>query len=160
YPAPDYIDERITTRYLRIEDRDHATQALRFVNPDIEGFSGTGRLREIDAQSILNATAVGYVPNARLELQLLMLAEALGVELESWADCPLVLPEEEEPEGFVTDLKPVAAQMAEKDQRYRPARGNAGQIRTVQSIFVDEGRIEGGLRGLKSRDMEFVIPDD
>lgn len=162
YPAPDYIDERITTRYLRVEDTGMAgsQRPVRFGSPDIEGFSDSGRLREIDAQNILNATAVGYVPNTRLELQILMLAETLGLTLESWADCPLVLPEEDEPEGFTTDLKPVAAQMADKDARYRPSRGNAGQWRTVQSTFVDEGRIEGGLRGLKSCDMEFVIPDD
>ncbi|MBU0800869.1 MAG: class I SAM-dependent methyltransferase, partial [Alphaproteobacteria bacterium] len=161
YPAPDYIDERVSTRYLRIEDRDHKPQELRFVSSDIEGFSSTGRLREVDAQTILNATAVGYIPNARLELQILTLAEYLGITLESWADCPLVLPEDEDgPEGAITDLKAIAAQMAEKDSRYRPSRGNAGQIRTVQSIFVDEGRIEGGLRGLKSRDMEFVIADE
>lgn len=160
YPAPDYIDERIVTRYLRIEDRPHDTLEPRFVNPDLQGFVGTGRLREIDAQTILDASAVGYIPNARLELQVLALAEALGIELESWADCPLILPEEEPPSGGITDLKALAAQMAGKDSRYRPSRGTAGQLRTVQSIFVDEGRIEGGLRGLKSRDMEFVIADD
>jgi hypothetical protein len=160
YPAPDYIDERITTRYLRIEDRDHKPIEPRFVSADIEGFAAKGRLREIDAQNILNAIAVGYLPNARLETQILTLAEALGIELESWHDCPLVLPEEDIPEGMSTDLKAIAAQMAGTDSRYRNSRGTAGQIRTVQSIFVDEGRIEGGLRGLKSRDMEFVIADD
>jgi SAM-dependent methyltransferase len=160
YPAPDYIDERISTRYLRIEDREHKPMEPRFVSPDIEGFSGRGRLREMDAQSILNAIAVGYLPNARLETQILALADALGLELESWHDCPLVLPEEEPPEGAITDLKAIVAQMAGSDSRYRNSRGTAGQIRTVQSIFVDEGRIEGGLRGLKSRDMEFVIADD
>jgi hypothetical protein len=159
YPAPDYIDERIQTRYLRIEDRDHSVQEPRFISSDIEGFSTHGRLREMDAQTVLNAIAVGYIPNARLELQIMMLAEALNLQLESWADCPLVLPEEEPPES-PADLKAMAAAMAAKDSRYRPSRGSAGQIRTVQSIFVDEGRIEGGLRGLKSRDMEFVIPDD
>lgn len=160
YPAPDYIDERIVTRYLRIEDRDHKPMDPRVVSSDIEGFAARGRLREIDAQSILNAIAVGYLPNARLETQILTLAEALDIELESWHDCPLVLPEEETPEGVSTDLKAIVAQMAGTDSRYRNSRGTAGQIRTVQSIFVDEGRIEGGLRGLKSRDMEFVIADD
>lgn len=159
YPAPDYIDERIQTRYMRIEDRDYNVLEPRFISGDVEGFSTHGRLREIDAQSVLNAIAVGYMPNARLELQILTLAETLNLQLESWADCPLVLPEEEPPES-PADFKALAAMKAVKDNRYRPSRGSAGQIRTVQSIFVDEGQIEGGLRGLKSRDMEFAIPDD
>lgn len=159
YPAPDYIDERITTRYLRVEDKDYDTIEPRFTNPDIDGFSVKGRLREMDAQSLLNAMAVGFVPNARLEMQILALAEIHNIQLESWADCPLVLPEEDVPEGGMT-LKALAQRLGEKDNRYRPARGNAGQLRTVQSIFVDEGQIEGGLRGLKSRDMEFVISEE
>ncbi len=51
--------------------------------------------------------------------------------------------------------------MTETDTRFREIRGSAGNIRLVQSVFVDEGRDEGGgITGLAARDMEFIIPEE
>jgi hypothetical protein len=33
----------------------------------------------------------------------------------------------------------------------KEVRGTAGQLRTVHSVFVDEGQVDGGIEGLASR---------
>ncbi len=157
YPAPDSIDEMIKTRYLRIVER-NGPIVPKSVMEDITGFTSTGQLREVSAQHILNAISVGFIPNARLELQILALFEKLGLEAEAWDECPLVL-EESDPEDLF-DPQSFMKLRAEKDDRFKKVRGTAGQLRTMQSIFVDEGWVNGGVSGLASRDMEFVIPDD
>ncbi len=158
YPAPDYIDERIETRYLRIENSDSKPAEPKFITEDADGFSTRGRIRELDAQNILNAISAGLVPNARLETQLLALYQHVGIKPEVWAESPLQLPEEEIEE--VTSVKDLLSKMAEDDNRYKEVKGTAGDTRIIHSIFVDEGYDEGGVTGLASRDLDFVIPDD
>ena len=115
-------------------------------------------IREINAQSILNAISVGYIPNGRLETQILALYDLLGMEAETWDECPLAL-DSGIPENNL-DTKKFMAARAEKDKRFKNIKGTAGQLRSVKSIFVDEGWVEGGIEGLASRDVEFVISDD
>ena len=158
YPAPDSIDERIETKYLKVQ-KGQLSKTPRWISEDIQGFSTCGELRELDAQTILNAIGVGLVPTSRLELQILALYEKLGIDYEPWADCPLVLGTDES--SFTeTTLQKIIARLAESDDRYKETRGTAGQFKTVQSMFVDEGQSDGGIEGLASRDMEFVITDD
>jgi ubiquinone/menaquinone biosynthesis C-methylase UbiE/uncharacterized membrane protein YgcG len=161
YPAPEFIEERIPTRYLRYQDHDYTNLQIKHAMPDADGFTTNGRLREVDAQGILNAISVGFLPNSRLELQIVTLADALGIRMESWMECPLALPLEEFPDDRIKgDLIKVAKNMATPNKPYRPTRGTANQLRSVQSIFVDQSYNDGALRGVKSCEMEFVIPDD
>lgn len=156
YPAPESIDERIETRYLKIEKPTGAVH-LPHVSFDIEGFSTRGRLREIDAQAILNAVGVGLIPSSRLEIQILALYERLGLPYQAWADCPLIL-KEETPEE-VTQLEKIISRLSATDHRYKEVRGTAGQFRTVHATFVDEGQVDGGIEGLASRSMEFAVTE-
>ena len=48
----------------------------------------------------------------------------------------------------------------ERDDRFKKSAVAKGQLRTMQSIFVDEGWVQGGMSGLASRDMEFLISDE
>ncbi len=157
YPAPDYIDELIRTRFLRVTEHEGAIQP-KTAPDDITGFTTLGHLREVSAQSLLNAISVGFIPNARLELQILSLYEMLDIEAETWVDCPLTL-KESIPESTL-DGKDLMSKMAAKDNRYKKVKGSAGKLRSVQSIFIDEGHMEGGIVGMASRDMEFVISDE
>ncbi len=158
YPAPDFIDERVETRYLRIESGASRKNLNKTVNPDADGFSSHGRMREIDAQSLLNAISVGLIPNSRLEVQLLNLYYMLGIKAETWNECPLKI-QEEEPES-VLSMRDLLSQMASDDSRYKEVKGNAGQIRMINSIFVDEGYTNGGPQGLISKGVDFVVPGD
>lgn len=156
YPAPDTIDEFIKSWYLRVEPREGKIDP-KMLAEELRGFTTTGEVREVSAQSLLNAITVGLIPNARLELQIELLYERLGMDYQTWADCPLLLPEVE-PEN-VTDLKTFMAQAAQPDSRFKAARGSAGTLRTINSVFVDEGRAESGMNSLASRSVEFVISE-
>ena len=158
YPAPDYLDERIETRFLRVENRDGGVFDAKFEDEAYKGFSSKGRVREVNAQSVLDAIAVGIIPNARLEQQIIMLFSMLDMKAESWDECPLILTEEE-PERKA-DLKDIVLRKASPDNRFKNIKGTTGHLRTIQSTFVDEGWVEGGLAGLASRDLEFIISDE
>jgi hypothetical protein len=157
FPAPDFIDERIQTRYLNVEKATGDIEPKNIAE-DLTGFTTTGRIRELSAQSILNAIAVGFIPNARLELQIEALFHKLGMKAENWNETPLLLEEFD----IEDEMNPqeLMEKLAGDDGRYRNVRGTTGQFRPVQSIFVDEGRVQGGIKGLKSRDMEFIISDE
>ena len=157
YPAPDHIDERIQTKYLEVQSPDRPISP-RHILADISGFSTMGKIREVDAQRILNAIGVGLIPSSRLEMQILALYEKLELPYEAWAECPLNL-KTEEPE-VTSRLKELVDKLAQHDHRFREIRGTAGQIRTAHSIFVDEGQIKGGITGLASREMEFILHED
>ncbi len=157
FPAPDHIDERIQTKYLQVQKPDGPITP-RHVMADLGGFSTQGRIREVDAQRVLNAIGIGLIPSSRLEMQILALYEKLGIEYEAWADCPLAL-QTEEPE-HVSKLKEIVDKLAMHDHRFKDIRGTAGQIRTNHSVFVDEGQVKGGVQGLASREMEFILQED
>lgn len=156
YPAPDFIDERIDTRFIEVE-KPNGTIEPKSVTPDLIGFAARGRIMEVNAQMVLNAISVGIVPNAQLELQILALYQKLDMKAEAWIDTPLNLPEIDVQK---TDIRDLLKSMAETDNRYRPTRGTTGQWKVLQSVFVDEGQINGGMTGLASRDIDFIISDE
>ena len=157
YPAPDSIDEHIDTKYLKVT-KPKKTIAPKVIMEDMDGFSTRGRIRELDAQQILNAIGVGLIPTSRLEIQILALYEMLGLTYQSWAECPLML-KTEEPEK-TTKLQEIIANLAADDTRFKETKGVAGQLKAMQSVFVDEGQDHGGIKGLASRDKDFVINEE
>jgi len=157
FPAPDHIDERVQTKYLQVQAPDGPIMP-RQILAELDGFSTQGKIREVDAQRILNAIGVGLIPSSRLEMQILALYEKLDLPYEAWADCPLSL-KTEEPED-ISRLKEIVDKLAQHDNRFKEIRGTAGQIRTNHSIFVDEGQSKGGIMGLASREMEFILQED
>jgi len=156
FPAPDFIDEQIQTRYLRVMEHEGRI-APKNLSHDVAGFSAKGHIREVSAQSLINAVSVGYIPNARLEMQILHLFEQVGLKAETWNECPLAL-DECIPDNLL-DGKKFAAALAGQDTRFKNVKGTAGNFRTIKSIFVDEGWVDGGLEGLAVRDIEFAIAD-
>ncbi len=157
FPAPDFIDEHVNTRFLRIGDGS-VPATPKIISDDLRGFSTSGIIREISAQAVLNAISVGFIPNSRLELQILGLYDRLGIKAESWEDCPLIL-QDEAPEKSL-DATKFAARLLEGDKRFKDVKGTAGQLRTIQSIFVDEGRVDGSIAGMTSRNTEFIVSDE
>jgi ubiquinone/menaquinone biosynthesis C-methylase UbiE len=157
YPAPDHIDERIETKYIKVLEPMGAIES-KYTLPEITGFSTQGRVFEVDAQRILNAIGVGLIPSSRMEMQIMALYEKLGLPYESWAECPLVL-KTEEPEE-ISRLKDIVDKLAQHDVRFKEIRGTAGQIRSTNSVFVDEGQNKGSITGLASREIEFILHED
>lgn len=158
YPDPNQIDERVLTYYMRVEDF-HKPYDVKMTAKDVGGFSNLGRIREFDAQDIMNAVAVGLIPTSRLEVQILGLYQMLGLKAETWSDLPLQL--SEIPIEDVKTINDILKQYSLKDSRFKPMRGRAGNVRLVQSVFVDEGReAGGGVSGLAARDLEFAVPEN
>jgi hypothetical protein len=158
YPDPYRIEERVETWYYRVEDY-HSPFEPKTTLYDLEGFSGKGRIREFDAQAIMNAIAVGYIPGSRLEPQILALSQQLRIPTEVWQDMPIQL--SEIPAEEVEGIENIVRKMTLSDNRFKDIKGSAGNIRLVQSVFVDEGRDMGGGRtNLAARDMEFIYQED
>ena len=81
----------------------------------LDGFSTKGKIKEVDAQTILNAIGVGFIPSSRLEIQILALYEKLQIDYQAGADCPLLL-KTEEPEK-TTKLQEIIAKLAADDNK-------------------------------------------
>jgi len=157
YPAPDCIDERIQTKYLKV-NKTKRTGTPHYIINEANGFSSKGTIREYDAQQLLNALSVGLLPNSRLEVQLLGLYEMLGISYQSWSSSPLTLDMIEADK--LTKVEEYVAKLAEDDLRFKPTNGTAGHIKTMQSVFVDEGLNDGSIKGLASRDMDFILNEE
>jgi hypothetical protein len=157
YPAPDYIDERVFTYYLSVEEskgqivpKPHVGQSTRF--------QARGVIQEMDAQQILNAITVGLIPNARLEMQILTLFNHLEIEAETWTDKHVAMQAGEISQK--TSLKDMLKILHMDEKRFKDVKGTAGQLRPVHSIFVEEGQTKGSISGLSSQDMDFVVRND
>ncbi len=157
FPAPDSIDEHIQTYYLCVRPEQKLISPSTTLD-DISGFSTTGRIREIDAQQVLNAVGVGLIPTSRLEIQILALYEKLSLNYQSWHNCPLAL--QTENVAKPTKLQDIIANLARDDMRFKETKGTNGQFKTIQSVFVDEGQNDGGVKGLASVEKDFIINEE
>lgn len=157
YPAPNFIDEHIQTFYLAVEKPEKKVQ-LKYLFGDADVFSTKGNIKEINAQQILDAMSVGFYPTSRLELQIMALYEMLGIKYTSWSESPLSI-KTEKPEK-TSKIQDIIANLAKDDMRFDTIKGRAGNLKTLQSIFVDEGQNKGGITGLASSEVDFVINED
>jgi hypothetical protein len=159
FPDPASLDERVITQFLRITDVLEDNKLVFDRTPDSEGFANPCRLKEYDAQAILDAISVGLIPSARLELQIQWLCSQLDVSVNTWAESPLLLEESDKPETLPPGK--IISHMAQKDRRFKGIKGTANQLRPVQSIFVEEGQDDnGGINGLAARPLDFVVPEE
>ncbi len=158
YPDPNRIDERVLTYFYRVEDY-HEPFDVKESLKDIEGYSSKGTIREFDAQDILNAISVGLIPTSRLEIQIISLFQLLGMKAEVWGEMPIQI--SEIPVDETLNISQIMKGYSLNDDRFKPVRGEAGQIRLIQSIFVEEGREENGaVAGLSARELEFAVQED
>ena len=155
YPAPDYIDERIHTYYLKVRQAGKAVQPKSIVG--VEKFQAKGVVREMDAQQILNAITVGMIPNARLELQILALFNHLDLRAETWVDKQLNLTVSKI--NKKADMKAIRDMMGMSDKRFKDVKGTTGQLRPVHSTFVEEGQSRGSMSGLSAENVDFIVHD-
>lgn len=157
YPAPDYIDERASTFYVRVKKSSGAVEPHGVIGHD-DRFEAKGILREFDAQQVLNAIGVGMIPNARLELQILALFSYLNLKAENWTDKKIKLET-----GAITadkSLRKILDSYDMDSKRFREMKGSSGQLRGVHSTFVEEGQSRGAVTGLAAQDVDFVIYQD
>jgi len=158
YPSPDYIDEKIQTYYLPVEQSRRKVIPTRILGY-ADKFQAKGQIREFDAQQVLDAIAVGMIPNSRLELQLLSLFQHLGLRAETWTSKDItnhII----KATTIKKDVRNFARMLNEPDKRFREVKGRIGQLRNIHSVFVEEGKAQGSISGLSSQDLDFVVTDD
>ena len=156
YPSPDYIDERVYTHYINVEQAKTATTPRNFLG-HAERFQAKGLLREMDAQQVLNAITVGMIPNGRLELQILALYSRLKIKAENWTAKNIMFQA-----GNITkqrSLHKLMKQYKLDQKRFHKIKGTAGNLRTVHSTFVEEGQTRGAVMGLSAQNVDFVVFD-
>lgn len=162
YPDPKAIEERISTSYICVKASNKKRISLLdtgYEPPEGYPFMTAGHLREYDAQSILNAIAVGMLPSGRLEAQILMLYQKLGLRNESWSESPLVLTEVDVKARM--DVKDILRDMAEDKKMFAPVKHEAGQLRLLQSVFLEEGHQDGGgMTDISSRTQDFFVHEE
>ncbi len=157
YPDPNYIDERITTYFVNIQkDNKHIAPKRQIL--ETHRFREKGMLREFNAQHVIDAIAVGLIPNARLELQILSLMHHLKVKAENWIskDISVVA-------GEITnklEISEFLRQAGNNDKRFKEVKDQAGQIKTINSIFIEEGQSNGWRKGISSEHVDFVLSDE
>ncbi|MCB9965500.1 MAG: methyltransferase domain-containing protein [Rhodospirillales bacterium] len=156
YPDPSMIDERIETKFLNVQKAQRSLTP-RWVSQITKTYTDRGKIREFDAQQVLNAISIGVIPNTRLERQILALFSLLGVAADNWADTPLHLDEVDIQGASFQDL--IKALKGDK-QRFEKSEKLAGTIRSLHSYFIDEGVENGVVRGLAARDIEFIIKEN
>ncbi len=162
YPDPKAIDERITTSYICVKENNPNRIPLidtGYEPPEGYPFMTSGHLREYDAQSILNAIAVGMLPSGRLEAQILMLYQKLGLRNESWSESPLVLTELDVKSRL--DVKDILRDETEDKKMFAPVKHEVGQLRLLQSVFLEEGHEDGGgMTDISSRVQDFFVHEE
>lgn len=158
FPAPDHIDELVKTYFVEVRQPKGAIMPKAFIGYETS-FQAKGLIREMDAQQVLNAIAVGLIPSGRLELQIQALFEKLEIPVER-------SPDEKEIPFTVsklqtrTDVKSILQQLDQPSKRFKDIKGTGGQLRSIHSIFVEEGQTRGATTGLSSQDIDFIIHDD
>ncbi len=157
YPSPDYIDERIGTWYLNVEKAKGALKPKSTIG-HIDRFQAKGFLRELDAQQVLDAITVGMIPSARLELQILSLYQHLKIRAENWTSKSAKFQIGKLREQG--SIKSILNKYEKSTLSYKAVKGTAGDLRSVHSIFVEEGQARGAITGLSHQDVDFVVQDD
>lgn len=169
YPSPDMINELIRTYFIEVQPG-QTPKCMSRMFEDRKGFSSAGEIREFDVEDVLRAVNVGFVPNAWLEVQLHDLLKKNDRPPLKWFHEALPVGQEPPPADRILRADDIMAQImpreseildrektAKKDKRFRKVKGSAGKIRTVRSVFIDEGLIEGRIAGLASSDADFAI---
>lgn len=155
YPAPDRIDEAIEPVFMEVYDPERTTWPIK--NASNIGFVEAGTIIELDAADIIRASQVGLLPEPRLELHVFELMQRFGIDPPGWIGEKIPIPgasklkEVADPEEMLAALE--AADFEEE-------KGKAKHLKAVRSTFVEEGRVGSAIRGLASKDVEFIVTDD
>lgn len=157
FPSPDYIDDKIDTFYLSV-NKAKGPITPKGLSEERERFLAKGSIREMDAQQVLDAISVGFIPNAHLELQILHLFNHLNLKAENWTTKQVTFQAGKIKQK--THLAGIIDNYGIDKQRFKDVKGTAGQLRSVHSIFVEEGQARGSTTGLSAQNMDFVVHND
>lgn len=157
YPDPNYIEERVHTFFIKTQDTHKHIAPKRSILEPLR-FQAKSVIRECNAQHVLDAISVGLIPNARLELQILSLMQKLKVRSENWVSKDLSIAQGTISQDF--DVREFIRQSTYSDKRFKIAKASANELRTVNSVFVEDGYSQGGSAGIASENIDFVLSNN
>ncbi len=167
YPAPDKIDEAIEPVFIEVKKPKASTWDIGSDQTET-GFKFGGKIVELDANDIIRAAQVGLLPEPRLELHVLDLMRRLGIEPPPWVTGEIIVDrfrtfdENEVPDILQRDnILNLEKLIDEWEQDgFATERIGGDHLKTTRSVFVEEGKFGGGMRGMASQDYEFLVTDD
>jgi hypothetical protein len=146
YTAPADVNERVSSVFVRLEGAPYEG-ALR---GSFSRFSSDGNVRAFDAQDLLRSVQVGMLPEARLEMNLYALMRRLHIAPEGWIG-----------DTYKVATAPVTVQAGTPARRavFNPSDTPAHYLKTLRSVFVEEGQEKESRTVLTAQEFEFAVPD-
>jgi len=155
YASPAMINERVETLFVEVSNPGKNQIEVKHFE---DGFHETGRIKALDAQSILKAAHVGLLADGKLELAIYELMNNKGVTPETWlADTVPVGDYQPKRIAQVDDL--ITDKKADK-KRFKQTMRSGSTLSLQRSLFIEEGQVDGETTGIKAKSMEFALPKD
>lgn len=172
FPSPAMVDERLETLFINIQRPETGS-------PRLAGPMDALRLKVYDSEDVLRATGAGFVPSAWLDIQMQELTRRVGLKVTPWLHEAIPLSYEPPPADQLLRAQKILKQKPKKPDAavgpmytmgargtkwprvagaFRPIRGRAGQVTALRSSFVEQGRVDGAIRGVSAHDMDFACP--
>lgn len=154
FPAPDRIDEAIEPVFVEVENPQKTTWNITS-DRDVR-FTEVGTIKELDGADIILASQVGLLPDPRLELHVFDLMSRHNIAYPRWiGETMPKLPGEptkpEDPNDILAGVEPAEFKEEKRSGQY---------LRPVKAVFVEEGKVGRGTRGLSAQDVEFIVTED
>lgn len=154
FPSPDRIDEAIEPVFIEVENPRRTSWTIDS-DKDVN-FTEVGSITELDASDIILASQVGLLPEPRLELHVFELMSRYNIPLPRWIgeglpDVEKQAVKSHDPEELLGDLEPAEFE----EEKQAPV-----TLKPVKAVFVEEGRVGRGTRGLSAQDIEFIVTED
>jgi SAM-dependent methyltransferase len=154
FPSPDRIDEAIEPVFIEVENPYKTTWPIA-EDKDV-AFVEPGTITELDAADIILASQVGLLPEPRLEMHVFGLLSKHGIPLPSWVgermpEIPVQKIKVEDPDDILAACEPA---------EFEDEKKGAINLKAVKAVFVEEGKVGRGTRGLSAQDVEFIVTED
>ena len=167
FPSPDTIDEAVEPVFVPVKKPPSSTWSITEQSVD-SGFKFSGQIIELDANDIIRAAQVGLLPEPRLELHVYDLMKTLGIEPPPWVTGKLTVDqfrdfdENNVPKGLEKEnILSIEKLLGEWEQSgFQNEKLGGEHLKARRSVFVEEGKFGGAMRGMASQDYEFLITED
>ena len=157
YQAPLMIDEKVETVFVEVEK----PTANQFVLDSFEqGFEKTNVIRGIDAQNLLHASHVGLVADGKSEIAMYYLMNKIGITPETWSGGSMPVGDHDPTRKRVAKVDDLIEDKKATKKSYKQTMRSGGTLSVHRSLFIEEGVEDGETTGMKSKSMEFAVPED
>ncbi len=152
YPAPADLNERVTAMRVEIMNPPKDEQPLA---GQFSGFSNDGVFRPFDAQSLLQATQTGMLPEARLETNIYALMRERGITPGTWLGQNIIV--ENAHTGQLRTIDELVA-LQKRDAVFEEVDQRSHWLRIQRSQFHEVALTDGREHIVAAAELEFILP--